>query len=53
MIEAKFMERLLGTAGSERQLAALAKDVAARKKDPFAAVDEILKQSKLFQAGHS
>ena len=50
MIEAKLIERLLGTRESEHRLAMLAKEVAARKKDPFAAVDEILQQSKPSQA---
>ncbi len=47
MIEAKLMARVLGTAESEERLVALAKEVSARKKDPFAAADEILKGSKL------
>jgi len=46
MIEGKLMARVLGTPESEARLAAVAKEVAARKKDPFAATDEILKLSK-------
>jgi LAO/AO transport system kinase len=47
MIEGKLMERVLGAPESEKRLAELAKEVAARKTDPFAAADEVLKQSKL------
>ncbi len=50
MMEEKLLERLLGTPESEQRLAALAKEVAARKKDPFAAADEILKHSKILRA---
>jgi LAO/AO transport system kinase len=49
MIEVKLLDKLVGTREGEERLAALAKEVAARKKDPFAAVDEILKHSNVLQ----
>jgi hypothetical protein len=41
------LERTLGGAGGESRLAELAADVANRRKDPFTAVNEILKKSGL------
>jgi LAO/AO transport system kinase len=49
MIEVKLLDKLVGTRDGEERLAALTKEVAARKKDPFAAVDEILKHSNVLQ----
>jgi hypothetical protein len=41
------MEKVLGGASGEARLAELAQAVAERKKDPFTAVNEILKNSGL------
>jgi LAO/AO transport system kinase len=45
MLESRLIDRTLGTPARKALLSALAKDVAARKKDPYAAVDEILKSA--------
>ncbi len=45
MLESRLLERALRGAGGEAHLDALAADVAARKIDPFAAVNEILGRS--------
>ena len=50
LVESRLLQRALGGAGGEARLAALAAEVADRKKDPFAAVNEILAQSGLGQA---
>ena len=50
MIESKLLDRILSTPASERRLAALAEEVATRKKDPYAAADEILKHWKILEA---
>lgn len=42
LIESRLVERVLGGAGGEARLTKMAKDVAARKKDPFTAVNELL-----------
>jgi len=42
LLEARLLERVLGDVRGERALAELAAEVAARKKDPYAAVSEIL-----------
>lgn len=47
MLEARLLERALGGAGGEARLEALAREVAERKTDPFAAVNEILSKSGL------
>src|SRR2546421_9554524 len=47
LLESRLLERALGGAGGEARLAELAADVADRKKDPFTAVNEILKSSGL------
>jgi LAO/AO transport system kinase len=45
LLESRLLERVLGGAGGERKLAELASAVAQRKKDPFSAVNEILRTS--------
>ena len=45
LIESRLVERVLGGAGGEAQLTEMAREVAARKKDPFTAVNEILAKS--------
>jgi LAO/AO transport system kinase len=50
LVESRLLQRALGGAGGEARLAALAAEVADRKKDPFAAVNEILAHSGLGQA---
>ncbi|MGC2529990.1 MAG: methylmalonyl Co-A mutase-associated GTPase MeaB [Candidatus Acidiferrum sp.] len=45
LIESRLVERVLGGADGEARLAAVAKDVASRKKDPFTAVNELLAKS--------
>ena len=45
LIESRLLERVLGGPGGEARLAELAAAVAARKKDPFTAVNEILARS--------
>jgi GTPase len=47
LVESRLLERALGGPGGEALLAELASEVADRKKDPFAAVNEILKRSGL------
>src|SRR6195256_1932010 len=47
LLESRLLERALGGAGGEARLAELAAEVADRKKDPFSAVNEILKTSGL------
>lgn len=47
LIESRLMERVLGGAAGEKKLAELAAQVAARKKDPFTAVGELLAASGL------
>jgi LAO/AO transport system kinase len=47
LIESRLLERVLGGAGGEKALAEMAKAVAARRKDPFTAVNEILTKSGL------
>jgi len=42
LLEARLLERVLGDVRGEQALAELAAEVAARKKDPYAAVSEIL-----------
>jgi LAO/AO transport system kinase len=49
LVESRLLQRALGGAGGEARLTALATEVADRKKDPFAAVNEILAQSGLGQ----
>jgi LAO/AO transport system kinase len=50
LVESRLLQRALGGTGGEARLTALATEVADRKKDPFAAVNEILVQSGLGQA---
>lgn len=45
LIESRLVERVLGGAGGEARLTEMAKEVAARKKDPFTAVNELLSKS--------
>jgi LAO/AO transport system kinase len=47
LLESRLLERALGGGGGEARLAELATEVADRKKDPFTAVNEILKRSGL------
>lgn len=47
LLESRLMERALGGAGGDARLTELAEEVAGRKKDPFTAVNEILKRSGL------
>jgi LAO/AO transport system kinase len=47
LLESRLLQRALGGAGGEARLTELAKEVAARKKDPFSAVSEILAKSGL------
>src|SRR6201997_3013328 len=47
MLESRLVERVLNAAGGEAALNRLATDVAERRKDPFAAVNEILAKSGL------
>jgi len=42
MIESRLVDRVLGGPGGEARLAQMAREVAARKKDPFTAVNEML-----------
>jgi LAO/AO transport system kinase len=46
MLESRLLEKVLGGKTGEARLRALAEEVAARKKDPFTAVSEILKGAK-------
>src|SRR5712672_2942351 len=45
LLEARLLEKALGGPGGEQRLTELAAEVADRKKDPFSAVNEILKKS--------
>jgi GTPase len=47
MLESRLLERVLGGKGGEARLQAMAAAVAERKKDPFSAVTELLKDSGL------
>ncbi len=47
LLESRLIERALGGKGGEARLTELAEEVAERKKDPFTAVNEILKRSGL------
>jgi LAO/AO transport system kinase len=47
LLESRLLERVLGGKGGEARLTALAAEVAERKKDPFTAVNELLKGSGL------
>jgi LAO/AO transport system kinase len=47
LVESRLLQKALGGSGGEARLTALAAEVADRKKDPFAAVNEILSQSGL------
>ena len=50
LVESRLLQKALGGAGGEARLMELAAEVADRKKDPFAAVNEILAHSGLGQA---
>ena len=45
LLESRLLERVLGKNGGEARLRALATEVAAREKDPFTAVTELLHDS--------
>jgi LAO/AO transport system kinase len=47
LLESRLLEKALGGADGQRRLEELASEVAQRKKDPFAAVKEILAKSGL------
>jgi len=47
MLESRLLEKVLGGKNGEAKLQELAADVAARKKDPFSAVSELLQGSGL------
>ncbi len=47
LLESRLLERVLGNKDGESRLKALATEVAARKKDPFTAVSELLKDCGL------
>jgi GTPase len=47
LLESRLLERVLGGAVGEARLTELATEVAERKKDPFTAVNEVLKKSGL------
>src|SRR5262245_60425311 len=47
LLEARVLDRVLNAAGGEAALNQLARDVAERRKDPFAAVNELLAKSGL------
>jgi LAO/AO transport system kinase len=47
MLESRLLEKVLDGKAGEEKLHALAEEVAARKKDPFTAVSEILKGAHL------
>jgi LAO/AO transport system kinase len=47
LVESRLLQKALGGSGGEARLTALAAEVADRRKDPFAAVNEILAQSGL------
>jgi LAO/AO transport system kinase len=46
LLERRLVERALGNGMSEAEFDAIARQVAARKKDPYAAVSEILSRSR-------
>ena len=46
LLQMKLLESALGRAGSEQEFDRLATDVAARKTDPYAAVDEMVKRTR-------
>ena len=46
MLESRLLEKVLGGKAGEERLRSLAEEVAARKKDPFTAVSEILAAGK-------
>jgi LAO/AO transport system kinase len=47
LLESRLLERVLGGKGGEARITALAAEVAERKKDPFTAVNELLKGTGL------
>jgi LAO/AO transport system kinase len=47
LLESRLLERVLGGKGGEARITALAEEVADRKKDPFTAVNELLKGTGL------
>jgi LAO/AO transport system kinase len=47
LLETRLMERVVGRHMSESEFEALAREVASRKKDPYAAVNEILSRAGL------
>jgi LAO/AO transport system kinase len=47
LVETRLVERVLGDRASAAQFEKLAAEVAARKKDPYAAVSEILSRSRM------
>jgi len=51
LLQARLLERAVGDRFSEAQFAELASEVAARKKDPYAGVDEILARAGLIDKG--
>jgi LAO/AO transport system kinase len=51
LLESRLLQRVLGSAAGEAKLATLAAEVAERKKDPFAAVNEILASSGIATDG--
>ncbi|HLW98099.1 MAG TPA: methylmalonyl Co-A mutase-associated GTPase MeaB [Candidatus Acidoferrales bacterium] len=50
MLESRLLERLLETPANKGRLVTLALEVAQRKKDPYAAVEEILASGKMRHA---
>ncbi len=49
MLESRMLDRLLGTRESEERLTRMAHEISERKRDPYAAVDEILATGKTWQ----
>ena len=49
MLESRLLQKVLGGKTGEERLRALAAEVAARRKDPFTAVEEILKSEEAKQ----
>jgi LAO/AO transport system kinase len=47
LLESRLLERVLGGKGGEARISALAAEVAGRKKDPYTAVNELLKGTGL------
>lgn len=47
LLQARLMERAIGTHFTEAQFDSLAAEVASRKKDPYSAINEILSRSDL------